>query len=159
MVYEETWEEEGWRIGGVIPEYYGQNWGSTLGGTLQITRSLKDNVIKDSLGISAEPSVAVYELNEGEECTLMVASDGFTDVFYFNEIVSGCESILQDNDSQITGSSVASAMLDQCMAKAKRYPNMFPVYPKVKRNDQGAYVSVDTAGWDDVSVAVCRLRN
>lgn len=152
MVYEETCSD-GWQIGGVIPEYYGQNWGSTLDGTLQVTRSIKDTLIKNQFGISAEPSVAIYELAEGEECTLIAASDGFTDVFYFNEIVIGLETILRD-DPQATGSVVASAMLDQCMARAKLYPTMFPVYPKMTRNDQ-----IDTPGWDDVSIAVCRLRN
>lgn len=152
MVFEEK-TPTGWRIAGVLPEYYGQNWGSTIEGVIQMTRSIKDTSLKRRWGIRADPDVAIYELGCNEELTFFIGSDGFTDLFYFSEISSAVRSLSSDTTS---GPELADALLGRAMEKARQYPTMFPIHSEFLLPER---VRAETAAWDDVSLLVCRIQN
>lgn len=56
-----------------------ENWGSTVAGRLQMTRTIGDCSDKEKLYLDCEPSVIVHELDLTTDCTLIIGSDGFFD--------------------------------------------------------------------------------
>jgi serine/threonine protein phosphatase PrpC len=154
MIFEETKNGMDWVPAGVLPDYYGQNFGSTIEGTSQMTRSLGDSYIKRQWGISAKPDVAVYELAPGEESTLIIGSDGFTDTSYFSNIAAICDDQIATNP-EITGQTLASNLFNYALEKNSDKDNLYPV--QSVRLADGTIQK--TAVWDDVSVIVCRFKH
>lgn len=56
-----------------------ENWGSTIAGRLQMTRTIGDKYDKNMLFLDCEASIIAKEIDPDLDCTFIIGSDGFFD--------------------------------------------------------------------------------
>jgi len=144
MMIQQQSSEGRWIPYDVMPSFAIQNWGSTIlidgQGSIQMTRSLKDVTMKRHL--SAIPDIGIYELEDGQDVTLFIGSDGATDIFYFHEIGAIVKEMDHATGQQMADALFASAMDIARSGKHKAFGTTLHGAP----------------AWDDVSIVCCHIH-
>ena len=124
------------------------NWGSTIGGGLQIARSLGDVNEKELHFLDATVSVGVHALDAEEDVTIVLGSDGFFDCFEYEQPV-----IMAHAHLRAGGRAACGLLLDQMLA------NTAMVNTETKRLCAQTLFEMRNGvpDWDDVSVAVLHV--
>jgi len=122
---------------GTVHDKRHENWGSTVDGGPQNTRSLGDFNDKQRLHLDAEASVSVVQLDRTKPCWLIVASDGVLDAHWFEDVAAGIAT--RHDHGAVTAQSLCQALITDTLANAKEHAFVF---------------KDDLPAWDDLSATV-----
>ena len=80
------------------PEKKHENWGSTIAGRLQMTRTIGDINDKEMLFLDCVPFVTAKEIDTNLDCTYVIGSDGFFDGSKVSDTFSTINQYLNEDE-------------------------------------------------------------
>jgi len=137
---------------GTVREKRHCNWGSTVGGGPQNTRTLGDFGEKELLHLDAEPSISVATIDRRRGmCWLIVATDGVTDAHWFEDIAKQVVQRAVD-EGKCDAQDLCSGLIQDTLqnARGEKWP--------FKQDMNKAGDRVEYPAWDDLSVTLIAFR-
>ena len=155
-----------WEVFRALEEHAHVNWGATIlvnhEGKIQMSRSLGDSQEKLTAYIWAEPDVAVYEFQPGEDVTVVACSDGVSDLWYFHEMGEMAARFFADGETGGLAAPIegqvqvlAQLILDQTIERGEATPG-YGIGPRTTSALRGE--SLKRPMWDDLSVHCARIQ-
>jgi len=125
---------------GTRKDHRHENWGSTVDGGPQNTRSLGDFNDKRRLYLDAEASVSIVQLDRTKPCWLMVGSDGVLDAHWFEDVAA--QIVTRHNQGEVSAQALCQGLIGDTLANAKQHAFLF---------------KDDLPAWDDLSTTLVAL--